>query len=104
VLPTSNFLRYGSTVNAVAGVIFLGTPHRYGDKATSFIRFRDLFETTTSKNLKIPNASMEHEGAILLDLAGRFEMVTNNTPILSVYELRESQNQLNAIASEIPTS
>ncbi|KAJ5129351.1 uncharacterized protein N7515_005390 [Penicillium bovifimosum] len=90
----NQFLRYGSTVNAVAGVIFLGTPHRYGDKATSFVRFRDLFETTTSKSLKIPNASMEHEGAILLDLASRFEMVTNNTPILSAYELRESKTSL----------
>ncbi|QLI66908.1 uncharacterized protein G6M90_00g032140 [Metarhizium brunneum] len=91
-VANKQFNRYGSIVNAIAGVIFLSTPHRYGDKTTCFIRFRDILETTTGKNLKIPNENIEQEGAILLDLADRFEGISFRTPILSVYELRESKN------------
>ena len=79
-------------VNAIAGVIFLSTPHRYGDKITNLTRFRDVFEAMTGKNLKIPNPNVEQEGAVLLDLADRFEGISFRTPILSVYELRESKN------------
>lgn len=91
-VANKQFPRYGSIVNAIAGVIFLSTPHRYGDKATSLSRFRDVLEATTGKSLKIPSASIEQEGAILLDLADRFEGISFRTPILSVYELRESKN------------
>ncbi|KAK2774312.1 hypothetical protein FQN52_004296 [Onygenales sp. PD_12] len=91
-VANKQFPRYGSVVNAVAGIIFLSTPHRYGDKTTSFMRFRDILETTTGKNLKIPSANIEQEGAILLDLADRFEGISFRTPIMSVYELRESKN------------
>ncbi|OQE22153.1 hypothetical protein PENFLA_c013G10931 [Penicillium flavigenum] len=85
------FLRYESIINAIVGVIFLSTPHRYGDKTTSFIRFRDVFEATTGRNLKIPGANIEQEGAILLDLADRFEGLSFSAPVLSAYELRESK-------------
>lgn len=91
-VANKQFPRYGSIVNAIAGVIFLSTPHRYGDKATSLSRFRDVLEATTGKSLKIPSANIEQEGAILLDLADRFEGISFRTPILSVYELRESKN------------
>ncbi|GAB0138585.1 hypothetical protein EsDP_00006814 [Epichloe bromicola] len=70
------FTRYGSIINAIAGVIFLSTPHRYGDKTTCFLRFRDILEATTGKKLKIPNGNIEQEGAILLDLADRFEGIS----------------------------
>lgn len=79
-------------VNAIAGVILISTPHRYGDKATNLTRFRDVFEATTGRNLKIPNPNIEQEGAVLLDLADRFEGISFRTPILSIYELRESKN------------
>ncbi|KAE8379026.1 tetratricopeptide repeat domain-containing protein [Aspergillus bertholletiae] len=91
-VANKQFSRYGSIVNAIAGVIFLSTPHRYGDRATSLLRFRDVLEATTGKSLRIPNAHIEQEGAILLDLADRFEGISLRTPILSVYELRESKN------------
>jgi hypothetical protein len=58
----------------------------------SLIRFRDVLEATTGRNLKIPNANIEQEGAILLDLADRFEGISFRTPVLSVYELRETKN------------
>jgi hypothetical protein len=58
----------------------------------SLIRFRDVLEATTSRSLKIPNANIEQEGAILLDLADRFEGISFRTPVLSVYEMRESKN------------
>ncbi|KAK2600215.1 hypothetical protein QQS21_005011 [Conoideocrella luteorostrata] len=89
---TDQFTWYDSLVNAIAGVIFLSTPHRYGDKATSFTRFRDILEVTTGKNPKIPTENIEQEGAILVNLADRFEGISFRTPILSVYELRESKN------------
>ena len=85
-VANKQFLRCGSIVNAIAGVIFLSTPHLYGDKSTSLSWFRDVLETTTGKSLKIPNANIEQEGAILLDLAARFEGISFRTPILSVYE------------------
>jgi hypothetical protein len=96
-VANKQFPRYGSLVNAVAGVIFLSTPHRYGDKATNLIRFRDVLEATTGRNLKIPNTNIEQEGAILLDLADRFEGISFRTPILSVFELRDSKNSSNPL-------
>ncbi|PGH27938.1 hypothetical protein AJ80_00192 [Polytolypa hystricis UAMH7299] len=91
-IANKQYPRYGSVVNAIAGVVFLSAPHRYGDKITmSLLRFRDVLEATTGRNLKIPNANIEQEGAILLDLADRFEGISFRTPILSVYELRESK-------------
>ncbi|PLB49703.1 tetratricopeptide repeat domain-containing protein [Aspergillus steynii IBT 23096] len=91
-VANKQFPRYGSIVNAIAGVMFLSTPHRYGDKNTTLTRFRDVLEATTGKALKIPSASIEQEGAMLLNLADRFEEISLRTPILSVYELRESKN------------
>ncbi|KAJ5948681.1 hypothetical protein N7454_001988 [Penicillium verhagenii] len=85
------FNRYGSVVNAIAGVIFLSTPHRYGDKKMNLMRFRDIAETTMNKAFKIPNANVGQEGAILLNLAKRFEGIKLRTPLLSVFELRESK-------------
>jgi hypothetical protein len=91
-VANKQFTRYGSIVNAIAGVVFLSTPHRYGDKTMSFMRFRDVLEATTGRNLKIPNANIEQEGAILLDLADRFEGISFRTPVLSVYEIKETKN------------
>lgn len=90
-VANKQFARYGSIVNAIAGVVFLSTPHRYGDKTVSLIRFRDVLEATTGRNVKISNANIEQEGAILLDLADRFEGISFRTPILSVYEMKESK-------------
>ncbi|KAL2833318.1 tetratricopeptide repeat domain-containing protein [Aspergillus cavernicola] len=91
-VANKQFPRYGSIVNAIVGVIFLSSPHRYGDKITSLMRFRDILEATTGRSLKISNAHIEQEGAILLDLADRFEGISFRSPILSTYELRESKN------------
>ncbi|KAI1741754.1 tetratricopeptide repeat domain-containing protein [Xylaria scruposa] len=91
-VANKQFPRYQSTIHSIAGVIFLSTPHRYFDKATSFSRFKDILEASTGKGLKIPHANIEQEGAILLDLADRFEGISFRTPILSVYELRETKN------------
>ena len=90
-VANKQFSRYGAIVNAVVGIVFFSTPHRYGDRTTSFMRFRDVLEATTGKNIKFPNANIEQEGALLLDLAGRFEGISLRTPILSVYELKESK-------------
>ena len=90
-VANKQFPRYGSVVNAVAGIVFLSSPHRYGDKLASLGGFRDILEITSGKSLKIPNTHFEQEGAILLDLAERFEGISIRTPILSVYELRETR-------------
>ena len=85
------FHRYGPIVNAMAGIIFLSTPHRYGDKATCVEHFRDILEATTGRGSKVTNAIIEREGVVLLDLADRFEGISLRTPMLSTYELRESR-------------
>ncbi|PGH16718.1 hypothetical protein AJ79_01591 [Helicocarpus griseus UAMH5409] len=90
-IANKQFPRYGPIINAIAGVVFLSTPHRYGDKATNLSRFRDVLEATTGRNVKISSANLEQEGTILLDLADRFEGISFRTPILSVYELRETK-------------
>jgi hypothetical protein len=84
--------QYEFIINAIAGIIFLSTPHRYGDKINTFAGFRDVYEATISKTLKIPQTNIEQEGAILLDIADRFEGISLRTPILSVYELKEMKN------------
>ncbi|PYH63839.1 uncharacterized protein BO88DRAFT_439071 [Aspergillus vadensis CBS 113365] len=85
--------RYGSIVNAIAGVIFFSTPHRYGDRVTSLMRFRDILGATTGRKMKLSKSSVEQEGAILLDLADRFEEISFRSPILSIYELRQSKSR-----------
>ncbi|PYH33080.1 esterase/lipase family protein [Aspergillus neoniger CBS 115656] len=84
--------RYGSIVNAIAGVIFFSTPHRYGDGVTSLMRFRDILEATTGRKMKLSKSSVEQEGAVLLDLADRFEGISFRSPILSIYELRQTKS------------
>lgn len=91
-VANKQFSRYGSTVNAIAGVIFLSTPHRYGDKTGNLIRFRDILETTNGRIYKTTNTNIDQEGAILIDLAERFEEISFRAPMLSVYELRETKN------------
>ncbi|KAF2709353.1 tetratricopeptide repeat domain-containing protein [Pleomassaria siparia CBS 279.74] len=90
-VANKQFHRYGPTVNAITGIIFLSTPHRYGDKIMSLSHFRDILEATTGRSSKVTTATVEREGAILIDLADRFEGISLRTPILSSYELRESR-------------
>ena len=99
-VANKQFSRYGTIVNAVVGIIFFSTPHRCGDKTASLIRFRDVLEATTGKNIKFPNANIEQEGAVLLNLADRFEGISLRTPILSVYELRESKISTTSLRSK----
>lgn len=80
--------------------MFLSTPHRHGDKTTSLTRFRDILDATTGKTLKIPNSNIEQEEAMLLNLADRFEGISLRTPILSVYELRETRSSSTPLRSK----
>lgn len=84
-------LRYGSIVNDIVGLVFLSTPHLYGDAVTTWTRFRDILEITTGKAVKYSSSSAEQEGAKLVNLAERFKILRLRTPILSAYELRDSK-------------
>lgn len=90
-VANKQFHRYGSIVNAIAGIIFLSTPHRYADKTACAVRFREILEATMGRGSKVTNAIVERESTILLDLADRFEGISLRTPMLSAYELRESR-------------
>jgi len=72
-VANKQFHRYRSIVNAIAGIIFLSSPHRYADKTTYAVNFREILDVTTGRGSKVTNATIEREGAILLDLADRFE-------------------------------
>ncbi|KAJ5437886.1 uncharacterized protein N7458_008884 [Penicillium daleae] len=56
-VANKQFSWYGSTVNFIAGAIFLSTPHRYGDKITNLLVNREaclthaLIETIIGLNL-----------------------------------------------------
>ncbi|GAD96164.1 tetratricopeptide repeat domain-containing protein [Paecilomyces variotii No. 5] len=50
-----------------------------------------ILGTTSGKDLEISSTTIAQEGAILVGLADRFEAIEFQTPILSAYELRESE-------------
>lgn len=83
--------RYGPLVRAIVGIVFLSTPHQYGDKKTTCLRYRDVLESTAGKAYKFSSSNTEQEGATLLNLAERFRSLALQTPILSVYELKDSE-------------
>lgn len=56
------------------------------------MRFQDVLEATTGRDMKISDANIEKEGAILLDLADIFKEISFRPPVLSVYELRDTEN------------
>lgn len=99
-IANKQFPRYGPIVNSIAGVVFLSTPHRLGDRDTNLTHFRDILEATTGKTMKISTSSIKQEGSILFDLADRFEAIAFRTPLLSVYELRESKVGSNVLRTK----
>ena len=90
-VANKQFHRYGSIVNAIAGIIFLSTPHYYTNKTACAVRFREILEVIMRRGLKVTNAIIERESTILLNLADRFKEISLRTPILSAYKLRESR-------------
>jgi len=78
--------RYGSLVNALAGIIFLGTPHAADTDSETLSRCLNIFKATAKKSVEIPDQRLLHETAMLAHLATRFEAVYTHAPTLSVIE------------------
>ncbi|XP_014550301.1 hypothetical protein COCVIDRAFT_43139 [Bipolaris victoriae FI3] len=103
-IANKQFYRYGLIVNALAGIIFLSTPHCYADKTACAVYFREILELIIGRGSKVINAIIEREGAILLDLADRFEGISLRTPMLSAYKLRESRISSTPLPTEWPSN
>jgi hypothetical protein len=85
--------RYGSILSSVAGIIFLGTPHRGPTGPDTLARWQMILASTA--NIKKPTNLPEHrvamESAMLTQLADRFEDVNLQAPVLSVTESKKTK-------------
>ncbi len=85
--------RYGSILGSVAGIIFLGTPHRGITDADTLARWLAILGSTANfkKPLAIPEHRIPLETAMLTQLANRFEVVNIQAPVLSVTESEKTR-------------
>lgn len=77
---------YGSLVNALAGIIFLGTPHTAHTDSETLSRCITIYNATAKISAEIPGQRLLHETAMLAHLATRFEAVYTPASTLSVIE------------------
>ncbi|KAJ5920926.1 hypothetical protein N7466_009252 [Penicillium verhagenii] len=85
--------RYGSILSSVAGIIFLGTPHRGITDADTLTRWSTIFASTTNtkKPIHPPEHRVASETAMLTQLADRFEEIHIQAPVLSVAENKKTK-------------
>ena len=78
--------RYGFLFNALAGIIFLGTPHAANTISETLSQCLTIFKATAKMLVEIPDQRLLYEAVMLAHLAARFEAIYAHTPILSMIE------------------
>ncbi|KAH7323575.1 tetratricopeptide repeat domain-containing protein [Rhexocercosporidium sp. MPI-PUGE-AT-0058] len=82
---------YRDLVNAVSGIVFLSTPHMAASSDDTFNTFMTILKMTSRKTIKVPSLRTEKEAQLLSGLAKRFEGIYFRTPVLSIYEKKETR-------------
>ena len=85
--------RYGSILSSVAGVIFLGTPHKGITEGDTLTKWSTILASTANfkRPINLPEQRVTLEAAMLNQLAVRFEDVSIQAPILSVAENKKTK-------------
>lgn len=83
--------KYEFLVNAIAGIIFVSTPHASIDKKETNNLFASVLKTIPRKIFKSPAMQNEVDNVLLWDLANRFEAIYFQTPVLSIFETKASK-------------
>jgi hypothetical protein len=90
-IANEQLYRYEHLVNATSGIIFMSTPHFGPDQPNPYDKVISILKATPKVQIKPTETLMSSEVAVLTDLSVRFEAVRILTPILSIYETRETR-------------
>ncbi|KAE8150033.1 tetratricopeptide repeat domain-containing protein [Aspergillus avenaceus] len=80
-IANEQIYHYGSFINSLAGIIFLGTPHAAANDLETFLKYQAILKGTAKK-------SIDH---MLSRLTARFEGMYIRTPMLSITESKETR-------------
>lgn len=94
--------RYGSVIASVAGIVFLGTPHRGTSDADTLARWLTILGSTTDtkKPITLPEHRAPLEAAMLSQLADRFEDINIQAHVLSVTESKKTRVSMGILKSK----
>lgn len=88
--------QYSDLLNTMAGIVFLGTPHRlegvsdeeFGDRLVCILKLDISTGTTLSRQSLV---RLRDESPLILDLADRFNETNIRVNMLSIFEERSTQ-------------
>lgn len=95
--------RYEFLVNAIAAIIFISTPHAASTKDDTYNLFANVVNAVPKKLGKTHTTQTGRENTLLWDLANRFEGIYFRTPVLSVYETKQSRISERPFKSRVKT-
>lgn len=88
-IARERYYNFRSIIDAISGVVFLGTPHSLGDEKLES-NILDLLLRSQQRILP-KHAFVKTDNAALIDLSRQFEVVNLQIPVISVYEGRETK-------------
>lgn len=96
--------RYSDLLNTIAGIVFLGTPHRlegateddFGDRLASILKLDTLTGTTLSRQ----SLARLRDARVMLELADDFDETNIRVEMLSIFE--EELTQIKDHRSLVP--
>ncbi|KAI0447529.1 hypothetical protein F4803DRAFT_573382 [Xylaria telfairii] len=96
---------YGSILNSVAGIIFLGTLHSGSTDAESLSRLLTILAKTTGtkKRINIGEQNLSQQRAMLGQLGTRFEAISLRSPVLTVWESQKTRVSEGLLKSKMLT-
>lgn len=90
-IANEQLYRHESLVNSVSGIIFLSTPHLASNQKETVERMSMILQLTDKRYGRAAARASNDNGALLSNLSKRFEGIYFRTPILSVYEVKETR-------------